>query len=353
MARYFGTNLIAGDLPTFTQAQIDSINSGITDIEVASYNTHINNSTIHVTSTDKTNWNAKQDAITGAATTITSDNLTASRAVTSNSNGKIDISDTTSTELSYVHGVTSAIQTQLDAKAIDSDVVHKSGDETITGVKRFTSLPAQKNTSMDRTTTPTADGMCAYRFTDTNDRPVGEISLKRFNGDNTNYMMLYTCENGTDNADIWYEVLKAYHDTTNNRNVVVSEFFQGTAQYSNWADLAEQYQSDQKYSVGTLIKFGGEKDITIANDKCNGVISDKPGFVLDAELKDSQPVALVGKTPIRIIGKVNKFDNITLSEVSGVGRVAKEGEKIIAKALENSDNENEKLVLCVTKFNLD
>ena len=54
-----------------------------------------------------------------------------------------------------------------------------------------------------------------------------------------------------------------------------------------------------------------------------------------------------------IIGKANKFDNITLSEIPGIGRVAKEDEKIIVKALENSDNENEKLVLCVTKFNLD
>lgn len=45
------------------------------------------------------------------------------------------------TELSYVKGVTSAIQTQLNAKAADSDVVHDSGDETIAGVKTFSSDP--------------------------------------------------------------------------------------------------------------------------------------------------------------------------------------------------------------------
>lgn len=60
--------------------------------------------------------NAKQDTITGAATTITSSNLTADRAVTSNASGKVAVSTTTSTELGYVHGVTSAIQTQLNAK---------------------------------------------------------------------------------------------------------------------------------------------------------------------------------------------------------------------------------------------
>lgn len=60
--------------------------------------------------------NGKQATVTGAATTITGSNLTASRAVISNSNGKVAVSDTTSTELSYVHGVTSAIQTQLNGK---------------------------------------------------------------------------------------------------------------------------------------------------------------------------------------------------------------------------------------------
>ena len=64
----------------------------------------------------------KQATITGAATTITSSNLTASRALVSNSNGKVAVSDTTSTELSYVHGVTSAIQTQLNAKQTAANV---------------------------------------------------------------------------------------------------------------------------------------------------------------------------------------------------------------------------------------
>jgi len=41
------------------------------------------------------------------------------------------------TELSYVKGVTSSIQTQLGTKATDSLVVHLAGTETITGVKTF------------------------------------------------------------------------------------------------------------------------------------------------------------------------------------------------------------------------
>jgi hypothetical protein len=59
---------------------------------------------------------SKQDVITGAATTITDDNLTASRALVSDGSGKVAVSDVTSTELGYLDGVTSAVQTQLDAK---------------------------------------------------------------------------------------------------------------------------------------------------------------------------------------------------------------------------------------------
>ncbi len=59
----------------------------------------------------------KQDAVTGGASTITSANLTASRALVSNSSGKVAVSAVTAAELGYLDGVTSAIQTQLNGKA--------------------------------------------------------------------------------------------------------------------------------------------------------------------------------------------------------------------------------------------
>jgi len=45
------------------------------------------------------------------------ENLTASRALVSDGNGDVSVATTTSTEIGYVNGLTSAIQTQLDAKA--------------------------------------------------------------------------------------------------------------------------------------------------------------------------------------------------------------------------------------------
>lgn len=70
-----------------------------------------------VTSNIQTQLNAKQATVTGAATTITGSNLTASRALVSNSSGKVAVSAVTSTELGYLDGVTSNIQEQLDTKA--------------------------------------------------------------------------------------------------------------------------------------------------------------------------------------------------------------------------------------------
>jgi len=67
-----------------------------------------------VSSDIQTQLDAKQATITGSATTIDTESLTASRAVISNSSQKIAVSATTDTELGYVSGVTSGIQAQID-----------------------------------------------------------------------------------------------------------------------------------------------------------------------------------------------------------------------------------------------
>jgi len=69
-----------------------------------------------VTSAIQTQIDSKQATITGAATTIDDTDLTASRAVISNASGKVAVSAVTDTELGYLDGVTSAIQTQIDSK---------------------------------------------------------------------------------------------------------------------------------------------------------------------------------------------------------------------------------------------
>ena len=83
----------------------------------------------------------------------------------------------------------------------------------------------------------------------------------------------------------------------------------------------------------------------------NGVISEKPGFILNSKSK-GQSIALVGKVKVRVIGKVKKFDKIVLSKIAGVGCVKKwyDFRKVVAIALEDNDTDAEKLVMCVAKL---
>lgn len=84
---------------------------------------------------------AGTETITGSKTFSINPTLsgeTASRAAYFDASKVLQSSSTTSTELGYVNGVTSAIQTQLNTKATDSLVVHLAGAETITGSKTFT-----------------------------------------------------------------------------------------------------------------------------------------------------------------------------------------------------------------------
>jgi len=64
-----------------------------------------------------------QATITGGASSITSSNLTASRALVSDASGKVAASSVSATELGYLSSATSSIQNQLNAKQpLDSDL---------------------------------------------------------------------------------------------------------------------------------------------------------------------------------------------------------------------------------------
>ena len=78
------------------------------------------------------------DNRSGAISTVYKDNLTVSRALASDGSGKIAVSDVTSTELGYLDGVSSALQTQLDTKISITD---SAANDFIT----FTRLNANLN----------------------------------------------------------------------------------------------------------------------------------------------------------------------------------------------------------------
>ena len=99
-----------------------------------------------VTSDIQTQLNAKQATITGAATTITSSDLSTNKALVSSGTGKVAASSVTATELGYVSGLSSSAQTQLDAKLIKannlSDLTSASTARTNLGLAIGTDVQA-------------------------------------------------------------------------------------------------------------------------------------------------------------------------------------------------------------------
>ena len=79
----------------------------------------------------------RNDNTAGAVSSILTTNLTASRALSSDSGGKVAVATTTLAELNFVNGVTSAIQTQLDAvearRAANNITTTFTDDVVVTG----------------------------------------------------------------------------------------------------------------------------------------------------------------------------------------------------------------------------
>ena len=136
---------------------------------------------------------------------------------------------------------------------------------------------------------------------------------------------------------------------TNTGDISTTGYFKGTATSAQWADLAENYSSDNKYPMGTLVQFGGDKEITVARTEANGVISEKPAYLMNSN-EDGLPVALCGRVKVLVKGHVKKFDKISLSDIGGVGVVS--DAQVIARALEDKDDDGVGLVLCITQFRL-
>ena len=78
-------------------------------------------------------------------------------------------------------------------------------------------------------------------------------------------------------------------------------YFNGIATSAQYADMAEIYSSDVEYEPGTVVKIGGEKEITQTLEHADvesfGVISSNPAYLMNSEA-NGQPVALAGRVPV-------------------------------------------------------
>jgi hypothetical protein len=127
-----------------------------------------------------------------------------------------------------------------------------------------------------------------------------------------------------------------------------------TATTALYADLAENYVADADYIPGTVVVFGGEKEITVTNEagdeRVGGVVSTNPAYLMNSG-EVGLPVALRGKVPVRVVGPVTKGDSLISSDTPGVavsvGRSRAYAQAVFAKALETDSNDNEKVITAV------
>ncbi len=114
---------------------------------------------------------------------------------------------------------------------------------------------------------------------------------------------------------------------------------------AQYADLAEIYETDAEYEVGTVVVFGGEAEVTISTEgndpRVAGVISEKPAYLMNSE-SEGQPVALIGKVPCKVIGHIVKGDMLSTDPANnGVAKKTHDPQvgEVIGKALENYNSE--------------
>jgi hypothetical protein len=118
-----------------------------------------------------------------------------------------------------------------------------------------------------------------------------------------------------------------------------------TATSAQYADLAEKYTSDYNYEPGTVVIFGGPKEVTVStmNDdtRVAGIVSTDPAYLMNSA-SDGVAVALVGKVPCKVHGYIEKGDLLTTSAThSGYAKKAHNPKvgSIIGKALESHKEE--------------
>jgi hypothetical protein len=114
---------------------------------------------------------------------------------------------------------------------------------------------------------------------------------------------------------------------------------------ATYADLAEFYEGDQAYEPGTVLVFGGDKEVTTTttmNDtRSAGVVTTNPAYVMNGGQAGIKVcIALAGRVPVKVIGRVKKGDMLTTSATAGYAVKANDPKlgSIIGKALEDKDN---------------
>jgi len=119
----------------------------------------------------------------------------------------------------------------------------------------------------------------------------------------------------------------------------------GSRLNATYADLAEYYEADNEYEPGTVLEFGGHKEVTLAESltpRVAGVVSTNPAYVMNSTCEGEHivAIALQGRVPCKVRGPIRKGDML----VSAGGGFARPSTiplmgTVIGKSLENFEGE--------------
>lgn len=127
---------------------------------------------------------------------------------------------------------------------------------------------------------------------------------------------------------------------------------------AQYADLAEKYAADYNYEPGTVVIFGGEKEITTTtidhDPRVAGVVSTQPAYIMNDSI-NGLPIALTGRVPCQVVGPVSKGDLLVSGNLSGTAQRCVSTRYtpgcILGKSLENIDTSEIKMIeIAVGRF---
>lgn len=130
----------------FVDTSNSAVASGITSAKVTDYDTHIADTDIHVTTADKNKWNNQTYVFRYSSTALTPSSTNSNTLLDNTDNLKVGdkVIDSSGVLFSITAidtaNSTFTIGTALIDLAQDSDVVHKSGNETVGGQKTLENL---------------------------------------------------------------------------------------------------------------------------------------------------------------------------------------------------------------------
>lgn len=137
--------------------------------------------------------------------------------------------------------------------------------------------------------------------------------------------------------------------------------FYGVSVQAQYADLAERFESDQPYLPGTVVAIGGTNEITAENDELSedvfGVISTRAAYLMNGAAGSDAthpPVAVNGRVPVRVIGKIRKGDRL-VSAGNGLARAGSKHElspwNVIGRSLQDKLDSGEGTIEAIVKLN--